>query len=116
MNRHIFAKRRHLFWKRLQRLHPKPLDPELQSLPGRIKESLPLFGLELIRQSNGRQLRSVQNFVGISVADPAQQTRISQRPLQRMIFRREHGAKRINIRGEHINSARVQGEQSSLPR
>ena len=112
--RHIFAKCRAFSGNVLQP-PPKPSDPELQRLPGRSKESLPLFGRELVRQHNGRELGSVQDLVGISVADAAQQTRISQRPLQRMIFRREHGAERIEIRGEHINSAGVQGEQSLFP-
>ncbi len=77
------------------RFGAKPSDPELQRLPGRGKQSFPFVGRELVGERDRRELRRVQDLVGIGVADAAEQARIGQGALQRMIFSRQHRAKRI---------------------
>jgi len=56
----------------------------------------------------------MQNLIGISVADSAQQSRISQRPLECMVFNCQHLAKGIEIGSENINPSGVKRTQVLL--
>src|SRR5439155_7214316 len=67
-----------------------------------------------MRKLDGRKLCTVQNLIGISVADPAHDTRVRERPLQGTVFSRERGLKRRQIAGENFDAARIDGTQSLL--
>ena len=73
----------------------------------RSEEAFPLLRLQFVRERDGRELRGVQDFVRVSVADATQQTRIRKRSLQRAIFGRERGAKRGKVAREDVDSAGV---------
>src|SRR5579872_5833940 len=63
---------------------------------------------------DGRELSSVQNLVGISVANTADDSRIGQSALERAVFRGQRSAERLESAGEDINAARINGLQVLL--
>src|SRR6266700_7430176 len=67
-----------------------------------------------MRKFDRRQLRSVQNLIGISVADSADNSRIGERPLQSTVFSSERSLKRRQIGVEDLDSARIDGTQTLL--
>ena len=49
----------------------------------------------------------MQDFVGICVADAAEQMRIGKRALERVVSRSERGGEFVKRRGEDIEAARI---------
>jgi len=50
----------------------------------------------------------VEDLVRIGVADAAQQARIGERSLERVVLSRECGTKGIEIAGEDVDSTRIE--------
>ena len=53
--------------------------------PDGLEESCLLFGREAGRELHGRELRAVQDLVGVGVADSREDPRIGERALERVI-------------------------------
>src|SRR4029077_16531509 len=86
-----------------------PLD---EAVAHRRIEALDLFGCQLLRQQQRRQWRFKKNFVGVSVADSAQQTWIRQCSFQGVVRRRENFREGRQIRLQHFNAARIESGES----
>ena len=83
--------------KSVSGLCAQPVDPELQRIARRSEQPFPFVRLQLVRERDRRQLRRVQNLIRIRVANAADQARIGKSPLERAVFGRERGAKRVEI-------------------
>jgi hypothetical protein len=59
-------------------------------------------------------LRRVQDFVGIRVADAAEEVGIGESALERVVFAGEHRAECVEIAGEDIDASGVKGMQAVL--
>src|SRR5450755_4249400 len=85
----------------------KTADPELQSRPGCREKAFPLVRLELLSEGERRQLRGVQDFVGVGVANAAEQARIGEG--ERAVGKIERGqilsATQLGIRRLPVQSA-----------
>jgi hypothetical protein len=114
VNRHILAKRGHLFGKAGFRLCAQPVYPEPEGIARRSEQPFPLVRLQLVRERDRRQLRRVQDLIRIRVADATNQAGIGKSPLQRAVFGRKCGAKRDEIAREDLDSSRVDGAQALL--
>ena len=53
----------------------------------------------------------MKNFVGVCVADPAEEPRIGERSLQRAVFDSEHFAERFEIGGEYVDASGIECSQ-----
>ena len=74
----------------------------------RVIEPLELFWSHALRQQNGRELGVKKNFIGIGIADAAEQVRISQRALERVIGGGKRGAELIERSCKDIDAARIE--------
>ncbi len=72
-----------------------------------VEEALPLFGLELVRERDGREPGGVENLVGVGVAHAADEARIGEGALEGAVLRRERGTKRVQIRGKNFDAAGI---------
>ena len=116
MNVHLFPKRRHLLRKFPTRFFAQHFRPRIQRLPSRLIQPIDRFRLHPPRQRNRRKLRLKKYLVGIRIADSTEQMRIGERPLQRVIFRREHGGKRLARSRKHFQPARIDRRHRGLIR
>ena len=112
MHRHLRTKRSHLLRKSFSRLRPQPRNPLRQSRARSLKQPRHILILHLLRQSSRRHLRSPQNLIRISIPNPAEPSRIGQRPLQSVIFRRNSAA---NSSSEHSSTSNPPGSNSRNP-
>ena len=63
----------------------------------------------------GDSLRGVQNLVGVRVADAAEDVRIGERALQRVVLARQALGELRQRRAEHLEPARIERGQSAAP-
>lgn len=84
MDRHPFAKGGDGLRKPVSVLAAQALDPLVQDRTGRVKERFDLVLLKLSRERDRREPRTMQDFVGIGVADAAEQARVGQGALDRV--------------------------------
>ena len=66
------------------------------------------------RHGDGTQPRAMQNLVGVGVADPAEQVRIGERALQRMVLRFQRRAERFRGGFERFESCRFGGRVQDM--
>src|ERR1019366_10247056 len=76
------------------------------------KEAIPLVRLELVSERDGRELGCMQNFVGVGVADAADETRISEGTLESAVLKSECGAKAVEVCREDFDAAGIDGVES----
>ena len=95
--------------KAFQRLGAEAIDPESERGARCRKEALPLFWLELVGLSDGRKLSGVENFVGVSVADTADEARIGEGALEGAVLEREGRAKAVEVGREDFDAAGIDG-------
>ena len=94
----LFAERGYFFRKASLRFCAQPVNPEL-SVSRVAANSLPIPPASVCWVSViGDSCAAVQNFIGIGIADAADDARIGERPLERAVFRRERVAKRSRDR------------------
>jgi len=107
VNGHFLSKRGHLFGKGSFGFGAQPVYPELEGMVGRREQPFPFLRLQLAREGDGRELRRVQDFVRIRVADSADQARVGKGSLECAVFKRERFAKRVEITLEDLDSSWV---------
>ena len=71
-------------------------------------QSRNILRAELVGQGDRRQAGAVQDLVRVGVADAAEQMRIGQRALERMVFALQALAERRQIGGGDLESAQVE--------
>ncbi len=79
---------------------------------GAVEEALPLLRLELAGEGDGRELRGVQDLVGVGVAHAADEARIGEGALEGAVFLGEGGAEACEIGGEDLDAAGIDRAQA----
>ena len=115
MDGHLLAEGGHLFRKALARLLPEPRDPLGHHLPGGVTEPRHLLALQLGGQLEGREPRPVENLIGVSVADAAEQARIGEGALDHVVLPGQHPREIGRLRFQHLQAPRVVLGQPRLP-
>ena len=116
MNGHLRAKGRDLLVKARAGLLGETVDPLAQNLLCRLVQQRELLGRELLRQTNRRQSRAVQDLIGIGVTYAAEQSRIGEGPLQRVVLPDDGSCERVALLAQYLEPARVVlGELSLAP-
>ena len=92
VHRHALAKRRHLLRKAVAR-PPRGGARSIRSSTARVASNSRrcVVGGELPGQRQRREPRAVQDLVGVGVADAAEEPRVGQRALERVVLAREPG-------------------------
>src|SRR5712692_6895045 len=96
VDRHAGPKRGYLLGKCAGRFGPQALGPFDQRRARRVVKPLDFLRSQLLRHRDRRELRAMENLVGIRIADTTENMRVGERTLQRMISR----AQRIDEGGE----------------
>ena len=86
MHGHAFAESRDLFRERSLRLGAQPVDPLAQDVLSRAVKPRNLLAGELVRRLHRREAGPVKDLVRIRVADAAEEARIGQRALERVVL------------------------------
>ena len=85
----------------------QPGDPVGKRRAGRLVQARDLFRRELVGHGERRQARAVQDLVGIGVADAAEQARVGERALERVVLADERSAERREVDRQRLEPARV---------
>ena len=109
VHRHAVAKRRHLLGETRARLGTEALDPLPEHRAGGGEERGRLAGGEIAGALEGRQLRPVQDLVGVGVADAGENVRVGERALERVALGGERGVELPRRRLERFQPARIVG-------
>jgi photosystem II stability/assembly factor-like uncharacterized protein len=72
-----------------------------------VKQARSLLVAQGGRELHRRQLRSVQDLVGVGVSDAAEDVRIGERALQRVVVGGQTGAECVEIRAQHFEPAAI---------
>ena len=107
VHRHVRAKGGHLLGEVVAVVGAQPGDPVGKRRAGRLVQARDLFRRELVGHGERRQARAVQDLVGIGVADAAEQARVGERALERVVLAGERAAERREVDREHLEAARV---------
>ena len=75
------------------------------------EQPVPFFRLEFVCEGDWGELRGVQDFVGVGVADAADQTWIGESALEGAVLERERGAKAVQIGGEDFDATGIDALQ-----
>jgi hypothetical protein len=67
-----------------------------------------------VRERDGRKFCGVQNFVGVGVANSAEQARIGEGSLEGAVFGGERVAERVEIAGEDFDSSGIDGIEAAF--
>ena len=86
----------------------EPIHPQFERFARCRVQAMPLLVGHFLRLKNGRELRGVENFVGVGVADAAEVARIGESALDGVIFGGERGAESGEIGGEDVDAAGVE--------
>src|SRR6266850_2868096 len=111
---HRVMKRRDLLRKRPLQLPSQLINPDDQRRARRVVQPRDLVGTQRLRQLQRGETCRVKNLVGVSVADAAEQMRIGERPLQRVILTPERGAELIQRRFERLDAAWIMAVERGL--
>src|SRR6185503_1455294 len=90
------------------RVGAEAIDPVGKRRAARVEEPRDLLVREMDGELHGRQLRAVEDLVGVGVADAAQDARIGEGALERMTLARERGAERWEVGVEHLEPAAIE--------
>lgn len=86
MDRHLIAECGDLLGKTVTELDAKPLGPFVQRIKGRLMEARDLIFCQLSGQPEWREPRTMQDFIRVGVANPAEKPWIGQGPLECPVF------------------------------
>lgn len=108
---HLPTERRHVLWKTTASFSPQNFNPMSQGSLCGVKQSPDGLGRKLLRQRHGREPGAVQDFVRIRIANAAEQVRIGQGALERVISQRERRAEFLQRAVEDIQTSRFVNPQ-----
>jgi hypothetical protein len=108
MDRHFRAEGGDFFREALLGFSAETVDPESEGGAGGGEEAVPVFGLEFGSEREGRELGGVEDFVGVGVADTADEAGIGESALEGAVFSREGGAEAGEVRGEDFDAAGIE--------
>jgi hypothetical protein len=84
------------------------VDPESESGAGGGEEAVPVFGLKFGGKREGRELGCVEDFVGVGIADAADETGIGKGALEGAVFGGESGAEASEVGREDFDTAGIE--------
>ena len=87
MRRHVFSECSDFLREFLAGFFAQPMDPFDQCVAGGGVKPRDFFFSKFLRQLYRRQSRIPKNFVRVSIADAAEESRIGERPFQRVRVR-----------------------------
>ena len=87
------------------------VDPELHDLARGGEESIPLCWHKFLSQGDGREPGGMQDFVGVGVADAADDARVGEGALEGAVFLGECVAEGCHLRLKNVDAAGVHGLQ-----
>ena len=111
VNGHSLVECGHLFRKPFTSVCLKPCRPLRERVNRGRMQQTDLVSRQLTSQLEGRQPRTMKNFIRIRVPDAAEQMGIRQRSLQRVIFSLERFNKGVEACGHHLEAARIDRRQ-----
>ncbi len=115
VNGHVWAEGSNLFREICGGFGAKFVDPESEGVAGGIEECLPFGGLQFVGERDGRKFGGVEDFVGVGVADAAEDARVGERAFERAIFGSECGVEGIEIGGENFQAIGIDGVKTVSP-
>src|SRR5487761_172288 len=108
MHRHLGSKRGHLFRERTSGFRAQAIGPFDERGAGGVVKPRELRLAQLLRHRDWRKLCAMQYLVGIRVADSAEDARIGERALERVILGAQRGCELVPARFERFESARAE--------
>src|SRR5712692_1797214 len=108
VDRHAGPKRGDLLGKCTSRFGPQTLGPFEQRRARRVVKPLDFLRSQLLRHCDRRELRAMENLVGIRIADTTENMRVGKRSLQRVISRAQRGGECGEARLERFDTAGIQ--------
>nr|WP_293417094.1 hypothetical protein [Piscinibacter sp.] len=117
MHRHLGSEGGHLLRPAALalRLVAQPRGPFLHHGLRRREQARRGVGVERARQRDGRQPRAVQDLVGVRIADAAEQPRIRQRALERVVLGLQPRQEGGRLGAHHVDAAGVLRGQRVAP-
>ena len=112
VNRHFFPKRGDFFGEGDLGFGAETIDPESESVARGGEESFPFLRVQFLREGDGGKFCGMQYFIGVGVADSAEEAWIGEGAFERAVFGGKCFAKRIQIAGENFDSAGVDGAET----
>src|SRR5713101_6719767 len=108
VNGHAFAKGGDVFGEFIARLRAEAVEPASERGTRGFEEARDFRNGELVGQREGRKPGFEQNFIGISIADAAEQARVGEGALQSVVRGEKNGGKARRIGIEHFEAAGIQ--------
>ena len=112
VNGHAFAKGGDIFGEFIACFRAEAVEPASERGTGGSEEALDLRHGELVGQREGRKPGFEQNFIGIGIADAAEQARVGEGALQSVVRGEKNGGKARRIGIEHLEAAGIQGAKA----
>ena len=111
MHGHLLAERGHLLRKAVTGLGSQSSEPSAEDRLRRLEEPDDVGGVEAARPRQRRQPGAVQDLVGVGVADAAEEMRIGEGPLQRVVLLHQRSSERREVGVERFEPAGLMGRQ-----
>ena len=106
---HAFAEGGHFFGEFVFGFGAESGDPVFEGVARGGVESLRFLpGVSLLGEDDGRELGGVEDFVGVGVADAAEEARVGEGALEGVVFVGEGGARSVEVGGENVDAAGVE--------
>ena len=107
VHRHARTKRGDLLGEIVPGLLAEPAAPVLKHLAHRGMERFDLRLVEMARLLHRRQPGAMEDLVGIGVTDAAEQTRVGERTLQRVVLAPQHTPEIVQTAVQHLDAAGI---------
>ena len=107
MDGHLRAEGGYFFWEAGFGFSVEAVDPELHDLTRCFEEAIPFFCCEFLSQGDGRELGCVQDFVGVGVADAADDAGVGEGALEGAVFLGEGAAEGCQVGLKNVDAAGV---------
>jgi len=114
VHRHRGAERGYLFGEGIGGLGADAIGPFEERRARRVVEPRDFRIAQLLRHRDWRELRAMQDLVGVRIADSAEDVRIGERALERVIGRAQRRRERLEGRLERLDTSRAERRQPSF--
>src|SRR6266851_6665793 len=112
VNGHAFAKGGHVFGEFIARFGAEAVEPVSERGTGGFEEALDLRHGELLGEGEGRKPGFEQNFVGIGIADTAEEASVGERALESVVRGEKNRGKARRIGAEHFDAAGIESAKA----
>src|SRR6266699_1115068 len=109
---HAFAKGGHVFGEFTARFRAEALGPASERGTGGFEEALDLRHGELLSEGEGRKPGFEQNFVGVGIADAAEEARVGEGALESVVRGKKNRGKARCIGAEHLDATGIESAKA----